>query len=280
MTWPNLPSEHFQVFNGTLGFSNESRPSFGALRRINVLISIGLAVNLAFLRGRIGALPSIYFFEVLYLRRPEFSRYRVRVADFLVNHGETLLQYYYHSSPYELVSAVYDDFNFKRWLFGTVSKNFFEHLENRKDFVQWLVEKVGVTDASELRAHHFKENSGSGLLQKYGGSPGRVLDSLNSGSRVAASLARSTYRPANYWVCFDFPNLSFQSDVNEVSAILGFSFEPAKILGRGADGAGPSGWRTSCLVWCESQGRSRAWWRRPPAALQEQHVQDALYRLR
>jgi len=79
-----------------------------------------------------------------------------------------------------------------------------------------IIEQVGVTGPTELRAVHFSKNGGKGLLNKHGNSPQSIIDSLNvdtpfspedtpSNSQARASF-KSSATPRNFWVS-NHPNI-------------------------------------------------------------------------
>jgi len=141
----------------------------------------------------------------------------VKVSDFRRHRGATLLTLHYKSSPYQLLSTIYNDFSWKPWLFETAFRNFYDKRENREAYVKWLVEQVNVKSAAELKGHHYRSHHGGGLLLKYGSSPSRVLKSLeesgdtngkkdldyvegNSSEENVNALSRGSYTPRKYWV--------------------------------------------------------------------------------
>jgi len=110
--------------------------------------------------------------------------YRVTAKDFTDNDGISLLGNHYHFSPYALLSTVYSDYRYRPWLFAAVPKGYFDLEMNRREYLNWLLETVKVSEYKELNANHFTQNHGSGLLAKYGGSPHLVVDSLRSTTSV------------------------------------------------------------------------------------------------
>ena len=138
-------------------------------------------------------------------------RYRVRLSDFVDNHGKGLVESYYANSPLDLLRANFPDYSFLPWLFPNVSKHYFDKLENRKLYIEWLFKKEGLKDLAQLRGTHFHRNHGSGFLRKYGGSPSKVIESLQSiEGGIGDSQSIST--PLNYWVLYlslplNFPEL-------------------------------------------------------------------------
>jgi len=86
---------------------------------------------------------------------------------------------HYQNSPYRLLRAVYDEYKFLPWLFHSTSQNYFDIKDHRKEFIDWLVVQTNVASSKELTAAHFRAHGGSGLLQKYEGSPALVLQSIS-----------------------------------------------------------------------------------------------------
>jgi len=103
--------------------------------------------------------------------------YRLSITD-VIKHDGLRLALLYKQSPYALVSSVFDDCTFLPWKFNKVPKAYWLEVENRKAYVEWLKDTVGVTSTSELKQTHFHENHGGGLLIMYKGSPAEVIKSL------------------------------------------------------------------------------------------------------
>jgi len=84
-------------------------------------------------------------------------------------------------------------------------KNYFDNKENRAAYITWLVEKVKVGSANELKGDHFLENGGGGFLQKYGNSPHKAVASLNDDDSGTSKESYSqndipSHKPKRYWV--------------------------------------------------------------------------------
>ena len=101
----------------------------------------------------------------------------MRYSDFAENKGRWLLDRYKHSHSLALMT-LYPDHSYLPWLFSTTPKRFFLVRENRKKYVEWLRNRVEVGNNVELSARHFLENHGGGLLTMFGGSPEKVVESL------------------------------------------------------------------------------------------------------
>jgi len=106
--------------------------------------------------------------------------YQIKSDDIISRNGFSLLSNYYNKSPVALVMAVLPELNLLPWLFDAVPSSYFSKLENRKRYIEWLKEKVGVDKLSELKKHHFVQNHGAGLLVKYNNSPEKVLRSIET----------------------------------------------------------------------------------------------------
>lgn len=129
-------------------------------------------------------------------------RYHVQVSDFIDHHGRSLVMKEYKGSVCNLVHSVYPDYNYVPWLFATAPRGFYEKKENRQHFVDWLVLKVGVKEASELQYSHFHQYA-PGLIVKYGNSPQRLLQSLQPNENEDVGKRRKY--PQNYWVTKNAP---------------------------------------------------------------------------
>ena len=108
----------------------------------------------------------------------DLFRYKVKTSDFVLNDGHSLLVQF-GGSPFAILQAAFgDEFHFQPWQFGQVAKNYFDEVANRRVYVDWLVNLVGVDSPSALRYEHFAQNGGGGLLHRYGNSPAKVVASL------------------------------------------------------------------------------------------------------
>lgn len=70
---------------------------------------------------------------------------------------------------------------------------------------------MGLKSEMELKAAHFKDNHGKGLLGSYNGSPAAVINSLregDEGEQVEGKLEfLNSRRPNGYWVLWSLPTL-------------------------------------------------------------------------
>jgi len=106
------------------------------------------------------------------------------------NGGNELFQIY--GDVYHLVNALLGErevdgdgkrkeraFSFLPWKFEAVPSGFWDRLENRKWYIDWLKVESKLLSEKELQRKHFMDNHGRGLLSKYNDSPQDVLLSLN-----------------------------------------------------------------------------------------------------
>jgi len=90
----------------------------------------------------------------------------VKASDFKANFGAKLLRRY-NDSVIALLEAVFPEYAFKPWLFPNAPHKYFESVENRRLYIEWLMERVKIRSEAELTARHFLDNNGSGLLHSY-----------------------------------------------------------------------------------------------------------------
>jgi hypothetical protein len=68
------------------------------------------------------------------------------------------------------------------------------------------MKEVGVKDLKDLRAAHFRENFGGGLLVAYGGSPMKVIESIDDKTLKTSNItdfpqfSEKTRKPKGFWV--------------------------------------------------------------------------------
>lgn len=177
-------------------------------------LRIGWDRNSALNRARIGSslpLPLTLILSFLFVSSFSFNRYGISAKDFLSNSGDRLLARYFQGSPSLAVTSIYSDHTFIPWLFRKASKTFFQSRTNRLKYIEWLKDKVGVTNASDLSWEDFQRNHGNGLLKMYNSSPQAVLDSLAETESPKSSEKESLRerKPLKFWVHFPLlPRLS------------------------------------------------------------------------
>jgi hypothetical protein len=87
------------------------------------------------------------------------------------NNGGTLANYY-KSNIFNLLSAVYKDKKWIPWLFIQIEKGYWEKTENRKIYLDWLIERLKFNkneDIYKLHYLHFVNNGAATLIYKFNG---------------------------------------------------------------------------------------------------------------
>lgn len=112
--------------------------------------------------------------------------YQVSYRQLVALGGESLLLR--SPSLYDLLIEHFPTYQLQPWFFNTVPTNYWKSKENRKAYVEWLVRKVQVNDATQLKQKHFNDNHGSGLLHIYKNSPDLLIQSIESNYTPKASL--------------------------------------------------------------------------------------------
>jgi len=131
--------------------------------------------------------------------------YQVDSAAFLNNYGGGLLSEF-GNSPASAVISGYSDFSFKPWLFGRLARHYFDSVVHRREYIEWLVSKVGVGSEKELTYDHFSMNGGFALLSKFDHSPAKIIASLNIGDEreqggvSVVDVIRSGSSPKGFFV--------------------------------------------------------------------------------
>jgi hypothetical protein len=90
------------------------------------------------------------------------------------------------------------------WLQHPIPSHLWESRDVRRQYIDWLVSKVGLESRNDLRVSHFYKNSGASLLNRYGSSPLKVVNSLVSDESSEAKLDSLHIKPQKYWVFFVF----------------------------------------------------------------------------
>jgi hypothetical protein len=122
----------------------------------------------------------------------------------LENNGRALLDRYGNSPSKAVIKIYSSDHTFLPWLFEKSASGYFRNAENRRKFLSWLKQKVGVENDNDLQTNHFVENSGLTLLKSYGMSTLRVIQSLNTDYDEEMVLnskeASQRLHRRNFWV--------------------------------------------------------------------------------
>ena len=95
--------------------------------------------------------------------------YAVTGDDFNANYGRRLLQLH-HGSPIVALRDCFPRHTWNEWMLARVPGGFWDELENRKRYVQWLGKKLKFKkprDRYKIRQHDFQANCGGGLLTRH-----------------------------------------------------------------------------------------------------------------
>lgn len=93
--------------------------------------------------------------------------YNVKQADFFSRHGTSVLQDIYRGSPGAAAKDLYPRHCWYEWLFSQVPNGFWKTRANRRRYMKWLGEQIGVRQPSHWQCvtrQHFYENAGRHLL--------------------------------------------------------------------------------------------------------------------
>ena len=95
--------------------------------------------------------------------------YRVKLSDFMNNDGQMLVRNY-HGSPSSVVIDLIPRKEWCEWMFDRVPPKFWNLLENRRRYVRWLLNRLGLRrqeDWNRIRRRDFINNYGGSLLGMY-----------------------------------------------------------------------------------------------------------------
>ena len=100
--------------------------------------------------------------------------YNISQTDIIDNYGSSLLSKYYGGSPNKLIQNVYPNYDYKPWLFNKTECNYWDKIENRKNFACWLGEKLKydtMEDWYKITGDIISDNGAPQLLHIYNDSP-------------------------------------------------------------------------------------------------------------
>ncbi|HVC93275.1 MAG TPA: hypothetical protein VND64_06265 [Pirellulales bacterium] len=109
-------------------------------------------------------------------RRPE-DWYGITTADFQKHKGGAFLLHY-DSSAVAAVMAYLPDYGWKEWLFTFTPKDFWSARRNRRRYMDWLAEQLGIRDPEDWYAvtqREFNANAGNQFLKLYNGLPFQAI---------------------------------------------------------------------------------------------------------
>ena len=105
--------------------------------------------------------------------------YNLTKGHIIENGGGTLLEKY-NGSPSKLLMSVYPEYNWILFKFDTVPKNYWDDINNQKEYLDWLGNQLNyksMDDWYKIRGKDIEENGGKGLLSKFNCSPTSLLKS-------------------------------------------------------------------------------------------------------
>ncbi len=103
--------------------------------------------------------------------------YQIQLGDLFANRGSGLTRPY-GNAPSLILKAMMPEYDWKEWLFARVPWGFWSDRRNRRRYLEWLAEKLGIRDRDgwgRLRTRHFFENHGTTLICAYKTSVADVL---------------------------------------------------------------------------------------------------------
>ena len=132
----------------------------------------------------------------------------------LENLGGTTLLTKYNYSLNKLLSSIYPEISWKFWEFETVNKGVWDDLDNQREFLHWVAEKLSIREKKDwysIKTEDINKLGGSTLLSKYKGSLLKLLSSVF---------------PQENWNVWDFDNVSrgFWNDVNKQRDFMNWLF--------------------------------------------------------
>jgi hypothetical protein len=89
---------------------------------------------------------------------------------------------YYHGSPYKALSEIYPDYDWLPWKFEKLSTGYFNRIENRYRYIQWLSQELLIRypeqwygiNAITLQRNYYGES----LMRRYGDSIVKLMIDL------------------------------------------------------------------------------------------------------
>jgi len=107
--------------------------------------------------------------------------YKLSSKLMIANYGTSLLGNIWHGAARKAAYFLFPDYDWKPWLFNQVPANWWKKAENRKEYLQWLGEKLGYSepvDWYKAKKATFANNNGSGFLKEFNGYQDAVMQSF------------------------------------------------------------------------------------------------------
>jgi hypothetical protein len=96
----------------------------------------------------------------------------------IVDLGGIGLLYHYDNSPTLALTSVYCDTNWQIWRFDTAPRNYWENIENQREFLEWVALLYDIVDDEGwygITCKQYIDAGGKGLLMRYDMSPSSML---------------------------------------------------------------------------------------------------------
>lgn len=106
--------------------------------------------------------------EQMGIQEPE-DWYRVTGQDFIENRCSGVMVPY-ECSPYIVLKNLKPEYDWKEWLFSRVSAGFWDDRKNRRRFLDWFAEEIGIKDPQDwldVGQDEFLDHGGITLLANY-----------------------------------------------------------------------------------------------------------------
>jgi hypothetical protein len=107
--------------------------------------------------------------------------YYIRQKHFKDNYGSFIFDYY-NGSPYQLLTTLYSDYDWKFWMFHKAPLNIWDDIEKQKEYMTWLGNKLGyktMEDWYKVSLNDFNVNhGGGGFFSRYNSCPYLILKGI------------------------------------------------------------------------------------------------------
>ena len=108
--------------------------------------------------------------------------YKITVKQIQDNYGRGLLGGYYDDSPIQFIRKIFPEYEWLEWKFKTCPRGFWQIIENRKRYMDWLGNKLGYDkqeDWYRITGKQIHDNYGGGLLVGYYyDSPSQLINTM------------------------------------------------------------------------------------------------------
>ena len=139
------------------------------------------------------------FNELGYTRIEDW--YKITGKDFLHNYGSSLLRNQYNNRVQRIISTLYQEIDWLPWKFRLSPMNYWNDIQNQKNFMEWLFNKLGYTrmeDWYKITGEDIRDNYGSGLLSnQYENSPQKMVKGIYP--EIDWLPWKFILSPMNYW---------------------------------------------------------------------------------